>query len=204
MKNKNVKSLLLGVGLMLSSAFASGYDVSNKTKPFQLKNIDGNMLSLEQMTENQKGAIVVFTCNHCPFAKAYEDRIIALDKLFKTQGYPVIAINSNDAVKYPDDSFENMQIRAAQKGFTFPYLVDETQEIAKEYGATKTPQVFVLQKDKKDFVLRYVGAIDDNDQNPAQVKEKYVEMAIGNLLKGERVQISTTKAIGCTIKWKKS
>jgi thiol-disulfide isomerase/thioredoxin len=154
--------------------------------------------------KSAKGFIVVFTCNHCPYAIAYEDRIEELDKKYASKGYPVIAINPNDAVSYPDDSFENMKVRAKQKGFTFPYLYDETQATAKIYGAQRTPHVYLLQKSGSDLIVKYVGAIDDNSQDAKAVKVKYLENAVDELLSGKDVSAKETKAIGCSIKWKKA
>ena len=145
---------------------------------------------------------MVFTCNHCPFAKAYEDRIIALNTKYASQGYPVIAINPNDPSQVEEDSYSNMQARAKTKNYQFPYLIDETQAIARAYGAAHTPHVFVLQKSGSDFIVKYIGAIDDNSDDPSAVKEKYVENAVDNLLAGKPVSPSSTKAIGCSIKWR--
>lgn len=181
---------------------APGYKVGDKAIDFKLKNIDDKQLSLADY-KDAKGFIVVFTCNHCPFAVKYEDRINSLDKKYAALGYPVIAINPNDASQYPDDDFTSMQKRAQEKSFSFPYLVDETQEIAKTYGATKTPHVYLLKKEKKDLIVKYIGAIDDNTDNADAVKEKYVEQAVDALLAGKNVKTSSTKAIGCGIKWKK-
>lgn len=187
--------------LALSSFTISGYNVGDKATDFKLKNVDGKMVSMSDF-KTAKGFIVVFTCNHCPFAKAYEDRIIALNTEFASKGYPVIAINPNDPTQVDEDSYTNMQARAKAKNYTFPYLLDETQNIAHSYGAAHTPHVFVLQKSGSDFVVKYIGAIDDNSQDPSAVKEKYVENAVNNLLQGTPVNPSSTKAIGCTIKWK--
>jgi peroxiredoxin len=129
--------------------------------------------------------------------------MVELDKKYRKMGYPVVAINSNDVATYPDDSFENMVKRSAEKGFTFPYLLDETQVIAKTYGATRTPHVFLLQKDKKDFVVKYIGAIDDNSQDETAVKVKYLANAIDALLAGKPIAATETKAIGCSIKFRK-
>lgn len=153
--------------------------------------------------KDAKGIIVVFTCNHCPFAKKYESRIMDLDKNMKAKGFPVVAISPNDPSIEPEDSFENMQKRAKEKNYSFPYLFDETQAVAKEYGATKTPHVYVLEKQKDAYVVKYIGAIDDNSDDPAAVKEKYVENAVANILAGKPVTPDYTKAIGCGIKWKK-
>ncbi|MUV03276.1 redoxin domain-containing protein [Flavobacterium rakeshii] len=182
-----------------SDNVVNGYKVGDVATDFSLKNIDGKRVSLKDF-KDAKGYIVVFTCNHCPYAKAYEDRIVALDKKYKKQGYPVIAINPNNPEKLKDDSFENMQVRAKEKGFTFPYLLDEGQKIYPQYGATKTPHVYVLQKTAKGNVVKYIGAIDDNYEDEAAVTKKYVEDAVNSLLKGKEVSVKETKAIGCSIK----
>lgn len=178
-----------------------GYHIGNEAVDFKLKNVDGKMVSLADM-KDAKGYIVVFTCNHCPFSKKYEDRIIALDKKYKKQGYPVVAINSNDPTVSPDDSYEKMQERSKSKKFTFPYLYDETQSIAKTYGATKTPHVYILQKKGSENIVKYIGAIDDNSDDAKAVTAKYVENAVDALVAGKEVTTPQTKAIGCTIKWK--
>lgn len=180
---------------------ALGYKIGDVATDFSLINIDNQKVSLADYTE-AKGFIVIFTCNHCPYAVAYEDRIIGLDKKYKELGFPVIAINPNDPVKQPEDSFENMVIRAKQKGFTYPYLLDEGQEIYPQYGATKTPHVFVLQKMDGKNIVQYIGAIDDNYDDAAGVTEKYVENAVDAILAGDEVTVKETKAIGCTIKVK--
>jgi peroxiredoxin len=146
---------------------------------------------------------VIFTCNHCPYAKAYEDRIIALDKKYKEKGYPVIAINPNDPEVQPEDSFENMQVRAKEKGFTFPYLFDAKQEVYPAYGATKTPHVYLLNKESGKLVVKYIGTIDDNYADEKAVEEKYLANAIDALLKDKMPSPDFTKAIGCSIKVKK-
>ncbi|MDW8219461.1 MAG: thioredoxin family protein [Bacteroidota bacterium] len=178
-----------------------GYKVGDIARDFRLKNVDGTMISLKSYPD-AKGIIVIFTCNHCPYAKAYESRIIALHKNFAPQGYPVVAINPNDPAAYPEDSFENMVKRAKEKAYPFAYLVDETQEVAKAYGATKTPHVFLLKRNADTYEVAYIGAIDDNSENAQAVKEKYVEKAIEGLTKGTPYT-TTTKAVGCSIKWKK-
>jgi len=173
----------------------------DQAKDFQLKNIDGKMVSMADY-KNAKGFIVVFSCNHCPYVKAYEGRIEALNKMYESKGFPVIAINPNDPVQYPEDSFENMQRNAQQKGFSFPYLMDESQEVAKNYGALKTPHVYVLERKDKNYIVRYVGAIDDNTHVPENVTKKYVEDAVNAIMAGKTVKIQSSKAIGCGIKWK--
>jgi len=179
-----------------------GYQVGDLATDFQLKNIDGKMVSLKDFTD-AKGFIVVFTCNHCPYAKSYEERITELDKIYKQYGYPVIAINPNDPKVQPQDGFKGMVTRAKDKGFTFPYLVDEGQKIYPQYGATKTPHVFVLQKEADKNVVKYIGAIDNNYENASEATEHYVKAAVDALIKGEPIKTTKTVAIGCTIKVKK-
>jgi peroxiredoxin len=180
-----------------------GYEVGDKATDFKLKNIDGKMISLADYAD-AKGFIVIFTCNHCPYAVKYEDRIIELNNKYEPKGYPVIAINPNDPEVVPEDSFENMQKRAKTKGFNFPYLLDEGQKVYPEYGATRTPHVYILQKEGNDQFVRYIGAIDDNYGDASAVEKKYVEDAVDALLDGKNVETTTTKAIGCSIKKKKS
>jgi len=178
-----------------------GYQVGDNARDFKLKNIDGSMVSLSDY-QDAKGFIVIFTCNHCPYSKIYEDRIILLDKKYKPKGYPVIAINPNDPVRQPQDSYKNMKTRAKRKGFTFPYLVDETQDITAAYGARYTPHVFVLNKSNSKLKVAYIGAIDDNYRNAEAVNKKYVEDAVDQLLANQKVALPFTKALGCSIKWR--
>jgi len=185
--------------LFFSFTPPKGYKVGHKADDFSLKNVDGQMVSMADYPD-AKGFIVIFTCNHCPYSIAYEDRIIALDKKYKSLGYPVIAINPNDASIVPDDSYPKMVERAKEKGFSFPYLHDETQEVYRKYGATRTPHVFVLQKEKKALRVEYIGAIDDNTRDAEQVTKRYVEDAVDALLAGKTPEVTFTKAIGCTIK----
>jgi peroxiredoxin len=179
-----------------------GYKVGDVATDFKLKNVTGSMIALGDNKVAQ-GFIVVFTCNHCPFSVKYEDRINDLNKKYAQKGYPVVAINSNDAVQYEDDNFDGMVKRAKEKDFSFPYVHDETQAIARSYGATRTPHVYIVQKEKGDLIVKYIGAIDDNADDASAVKEKYVENAVDNLLAAKPVNPDFTKAIGCTIKWKK-
>lgn len=188
--------------LLGTLAIAQGYQIGNEATGFTLKNVDGKMVSLSDFKKS-KGVVVIFTCNHCPYAVAYEDRIVAIDKKYKALGFPVVAINPNDAAAYPTDSFEAMQKRAADKAFTFPYLIDETQQIAKAYGATKTPHVYVIQNSGGKWIVKYIGAIDDNYQDAAEVKEPFLTNALDALLGGEAPATAETKAVGCSIKWKK-
>ena len=202
MKKVKFLTLLLIVGVLAAftiSPAAGGYNVGDTATDFSLKNVDGKMVSLKDM-KNAKGYIVVFTCNHCPYAQAYEDRIVALNNKYKALGYPVVAINPNNPEKQKEDSFANMQKRAKDKKFAFPYLLDDGQKIFPQYGATKTPHVYILQKTSKGNVVKYIGAIDDNYEDAKAVKQKYVENAVDALIKGKEVTVKETKAIGCSIK----
>ncbi len=206
-----MKKTALFFSLALLSAFAfwafkpasNGYKVGDTAIDFSLKNVDGKMVSLKSM-DKAKGFIVIFTCNHCPFSVKYEDRIIALNKKYADLGYPVVAINPNDVDKQPEDSFNKMVERAKEKSFNFPYLYDQTQEIAKAYGASRTPHVFLLKKNGEKLKVEYIGAIDDNANDASSAKVKFLENAINELEAGSAVKQNFTKAIGCTIKWKAS
>jgi peroxiredoxin len=176
-----------------------GYDIGDVSTDFKLENIDGNFVSLSDFKQ-AKGFIVVFTCNTCPYAVAYEDRIEALNKEYAPKGYPVIAIMPNNVQSKPGDSMTAMQKRAKEKGFTFPYLIDADQSIYPQYGATKTPHVYILESTDKGPVVQYIGAIDDNYKDAALVKIKYVQNAVDALLEGVTFETHKTKAIGCSIK----
>lgn len=176
-----------------------GYDIGDIATDFKLKNIDGKTVSLSDF-KAAKGFIVVFTCNTCPYAVAYEDRIEALNKKYAPKGYPVVAIMPNNVKTKPGDSMKAMQIRAKEKGFTFPYLMDANQSIYPQYGATKTPHIYILESTARGPVVQYIGAIDDNYKDATLVKNNYVENAVDALLKGVPLEVQKTKAIGCSIK----
>jgi peroxiredoxin len=180
------------------STVVEGYKPADKAEDFRLKSVDGKMYSMSDY-KDAKGFIVVFTCNHCPFAKKYEDRIIELANKYKSKGYILLAINPNDPSVQPEDSYALMQKRAKEKGFGFPYLFDEGQKVYPKYGATKTPHAFLLDK---NLTVKYVGAIDDNVEDAGAVKERYLENAIAALENKKNPSPSVTKAIGCSIKTK--
>lgn len=198
MKTKLILFILVLSGI---AVFAQGYKVGDTARDFSLKNVDGKQVTLKQFSD-ARGFIVVFTCNHCPFSKAYESRIIDLDKKYAALGYPVIAINPNDEKIVPEDSYSNMVALAKEKHYPFPYLYDESQEIASTYGASRTPHVFVLQKENDKNIVKYIGAIDNNADDAGKVTAKFVGNAVDALLAGKEVPLAETKAIGCTIKWK--
>jgi peroxiredoxin len=178
---------------------ANGYQVGDIVKDFSLKNVDGKMVSMADFSD-AKGFIITFTCNTCPYSVAYEDRIIALDKKYANKGFPVIAINPNNPEARPDDNFEAMQTRAKEKGFTFPYMLDVGQKVYPQFGASRTPHMYVIAKTDKGHQVKYIGAIDDNYKDAAATTKHYVEDAVDALLAGKEVEVKTTKAIGCSIK----
>ena len=177
-----------------------GLKVGDIAPDFKLKNVEGEIISMEEDYPDAKGFIVVFTCNHCPYAVMYEDRLIALHKKYASKGYPVIAINPNDPEVQPLDSYEKMIERAEEKDFPFDYLFDEYQAVFPSYGARRTPHAFVLDNTRK---VRYIGAIDDSAQDASAVTRHYVQEAIRAIDKGKEPDPSFTKAIGCSIKVKK-
>ncbi len=192
----------LSMFLITALSAQNGYQVGDLAADFNLKNVDGKNVSLSNY-KNAKGYIVVFTCNTCPVSKAYEARVEALNKMYAAKGYPVVAINTNDPVASPGDTYEKMQQRAKEKGFSFAYLEDPEHVYTKKYGAARTPHVFVLQKTAKGNEVAYIGAIDNDQQEANDQRENYVQNAVNLLLKGEKPTVTSTKAIGCTIKWKK-
>ena len=196
---KTILTLIIGL-LASTMVLADGYKVGDEARDFNLLNIDGEYLSLADYRDTE-GFIVIFTCNHCPYAKLYEDRIIAIDKKYKKKGFPVIAINPNDSIVQPEDSYSLMIARADDKSFTFPYLLDADQSIAKTYGASRTPHVFLLEKVGGEFIVRYIGAIDDNSKDATSVEDKFLEDAISAVKKGNSPDPDFTKAVGCSIKW---
>lgn len=165
---------------------------------FSLPGTDQNTYDLSGL-KGDKATAVIFSCNHCPYVKAYEDRMIGTANEFRGRGVNFVVINANDPGKYPDDDFVSMIARAEEKNYPFPYLQDESQEIARAYGAERTPEVFVFDGELK---LQYHGAIDDNYEDPANVSVEYLKKALSSLVAGQEVEVKESQAVGCTIKWK--
>ena len=187
-----------------ASADKFGMGVGDYASDFELENIDGKTVSLADYKEN-KGFIIIFTCNTCPYAKMYEKRIMELDVKYASRGFPVIAINPNDVNQQPGDSMGEMKKRAKDKGYTFPYLRDDSQQVAANYGATKTPHVYVLNEESEGkYKIEFIGAIDDSPRDASDVEKTYVEDAVDALLAGDKPAVTGARAIGCTIKWKES
>lgn len=172
--------------------------IGSSLPEFNLPAVDGKYYSPSSFAD-KKFLIIIFSCNHCPYVQAYEERIKKVQSDYSAKGVQVLAISSNDAIKYPEDSFDEMKKRAVQKGFNFPYLYDDNQSIARTFDATHTPEVFVFDDKRK---LAYHGKIDDNWQDESQVKNMYLRNALDELLEGEEVSVPETYSIGCTIKWK--
>lgn len=202
MKTKTVIASFI-LSLFLFTELQAQYKVGDVVSDFSLKNVDNKNVSLAQYS-SAKGFIVVFTCNSCPVAKKYESRVEQLDKDFRLKAYPVIAISSNDIKINPGDSFEEMQKKAKNESYTFPYLYDESQAVAKQFGATNTPHVYVVAREGNQMVVKYIGAIDNNADDASKADKKYVADAVNALINGKNIAVTSTKAIGCGIKWKKS
>jgi len=199
---KLLSDIVATISIMLMSFTPIvGYKPGDAVTDFSLQNVDGKMVSMAQY-KNAKGFIVVFTCNHCPFAKLYQERLNIMNKEYGRKGFHVLAISSNDADAVPEDNFEAMQQRAREQKYNFPYLYDKTQEVARAFGAYKTPHAFVLFREGGKWIVKYSGAIDDNGKEPEKVTNKFVENAIDALLHGQPVAVTTTKSVGCAIKWK--
>jgi len=167
--------------------------VGDKAENFSLANIDGKLISLDSY-ENAIGYVVIFTCNNCPYAKAYQKRIAELHNEYAPKGIPVIAIN-------PNDSKEKIKQRSKEKNYPFAYLHDETQEVTRAYGASKTPHVFILNKEK---TVMYIGAIDNNYKDAAAADKRYVVDALDAMLANKKIEVTNTRALGCSIKWRNS
>lgn len=193
---KRIPVLMMCLVLLVAAhPVKKGYEVGDTASDFKLKNTDGRMVSMSDF-KNAKGFIIIFDCNTCPYSKAYNQRIITLNEKYSSKGFPVITINANEG---GGDSYDDMVRIAKKKSYKFPYLFDETQNVAKAYGATNTPHVFILTKALK---VAYIGAIDDNARSAEAATKHYVDDAVDALLENKTVPITKTKAIGCGIRWK--
>ncbi len=172
--------------------------IGDKAIPFELPGVDDELHSLADYTD-KKALVVLFSCNHCPYVRAWEDRMVQIQADYAGQGVQFIAINANDTDKYPADSLPKMKERAQEKGFNFPYLFDETQEVARYYGAERTPEIFVFNR---VGVLQYHGALDDNYDDPDAVTQEYLRDALDAILAEKMPATAKTAPVGCTIKWK--
>jgi peroxiredoxin len=201
--NRLIATLFLFAQIItFANAQEKGYEPGSLVTDFKLKNVDNRNVSLADYP-GAKGYVVVFTCNTCPYAKAYEQRIIDLHNKYAAKGYPVIAINPNDPASSPGDSFTAMQERSRSKKYPFPYLIDADQEVTRRFGATRTPHVYLLDRTEKGNKVAYIGAVDSDTEDNDPGKVRYVEKAIEALMTKKAPETKITKAVGCTIKWKK-
>ncbi|PAW80154.1 MAG: thioredoxin family protein [Verrucomicrobia bacterium Tous-C9LFEB] len=173
--------------------------IGSDAPDFTLPGIDGINYSLHTLIDSKQAVVVIFSCNHCPYVQAYEERLIALQHEFVAQNVALVCVNSNDDTNYPQDSYSEMIIRAQREEFNFLYLRDHTQQVARTFGAKYTPEAYLFDH---EGILRYNGRIDDNWQDPALVKDQTLREAIRAVLSGQTVASPVTHAIGCTIKWK--
>jgi peroxiredoxin len=171
--------------------------LATEAPPFDLPGVDGANHSLEEYADTPALA-VVWSCNHCPYVQAWEGRMIELQREYGDRGFRLVAINSNDADAYPEDSFDEMQKRAERQGFNFDYLYDEDQSVLRAYGAERTPEVFLFDRDRK---LVYHGAIDDS-RDESEVSQRYLRVAIEAVLSGEEPPLPETPPVGCSVKWR--
>ncbi len=191
--------LLVIMAFFGSGLLAQGYEIGDVATDFRLLNVDGNYVSMSDY-KDAKGVVLIFSCNHCPYVVAYEDRMIELHNTYAPKGFPLLALNPNDTIAEPRDSFTKMIERAQEKNFPFDYVIDADQSVYPVYGATRTPHVFLLEKVDDEFIVAYIGAIDDNYRDASAVEKRYLANAIDALLAGEHPDPSFTRAIGCTIK----
>jgi len=193
------------IGLAGVTVAGFKYDRNNiieKTiSDFRLKNVDGSSISLSDYP-NAKGFIIIFTCNHCPFAKLYTKRLNKLSKMFDSLGVPLLAINSMDTAVYEDENFQKMQEIALAEKYNFPYLYDHMQTVVKDFKADHTPHAFIIWKENEVWKIKYSGAIDDNGQDP-EIATPFISDAVEELLKGKKVVKSVTSSVGCRIFYRK-
>lgn len=206
MKLASMATLIAVVGAAAGGAGAAesagglalGAKVPAAVAKTKMKNVDGKMLSIADVT-GKAGTLVVFTCNHCPFAKAWEERIVELGNAYAAKGIGVVLVNANDPAMHPDDGFEEMQARAKSRGMKIPYVVDDTSGVARAFGASVTPEAFLFDKAGK---LAYHGTIDDNRQEPDKVKARYLKDALEAVAAGKKPAVPETKGLGCGIKFR--
>ena len=196
MKSSLAMALVASVSVA-GSAFALNVGDKAPSTTVKMKNVDGREVSIADIA-GKEGTLVIFSCNHCPFVKAWQERIAAIGNAAESKGIGVIAINSNDPADYPEDSYAEMQKRAEKLGFKFPYVVDATSDVARSFGATRTPEAFLFDKDGK---LVYHGAIDDS-QNAAHVEKHFLQDAVDAVVANKDVATKETKFVGCGIKFR--
>ncbi len=198
MKKSFVAFLLLCGVVSAGWALRPGDALPEGVATVKMKSVDGREVSLKELM-GPKGLLVIFSCNHCPWVKAWQARMVALGNEYSQKGVGVVAVNANDPAAYPDDDFEPMVAQAKEHGYRFPYVVDPTSEVARAFGATRTPEAFLFDAQGK---LVYHGAIDDNAEKPQEVKKTYLADALAAVVQGTAVPVPETKAFGCSIKFR--
>ena len=183
-----------------TGGLAPGAKVPAAVAKTKMKNVDGKMLSIADVT-GKAGTLVVFTCNHCPFAKDWEQRIVDLANTYSGKGVGVMLVNANDPTTHTEDGFEEMQARAKSRGMKIPYVVDDTSGVARAFGASVTPEAFLFDK---SGTLAYHGTIDDNRKEPDKVKARYLKDALDAVVAGKAPAVPETKGLGCGIKFRAS
>lgn len=198
MMKRGIAVIVCLIGFVLAGFCQQPKRVAN----FSLLNIDGKFISLKDYP-HAKGFMVVFTSNHCPFAKLYPERLNQLNLKYSPLHLPVIAISSTDTVSYEEDTFDKMQAKAKAEHFNFPYLYDGAQVVAKDFAAQRTPHAFVVWKENDGYIIKYSGAIDDNGAHPNLVQKHYLSDAVDELLAGKKVSLKETRSIGCQLYFRK-
>ncbi len=196
---KRILVCATAAAVSLSAAFALGIGDRAPSTRIKMKNVDGREISIKDVA-GEKGTLVVFSCNHCPYVKAWQGRIAAIGNAAMERSIGVIVINSNDPKSHAEDGYEQMRQRAGELRFNFPYVVDKTSDVARTFGATKTPESFLFSKEGK---LVYHGAVDDS-QKRADVRQHYLEDAVEALVSGKAVAVKETRSVGCSIKLRES
>ena len=194
-------SLNKGMEGKMALAYSEQGKLGSKAINFKLPGVDGKTYELSDF-KNSRALVIAFMCNHCPYVQAIDDRMNSLARASLLRGVSWVGINSNDTVKYPSDSFEEMKKRAQAKGFVFPYLLDSTQEVAKAYGAVCTPEFYIYAPQAGQFILKYLGRFDDNWKDESAVKRHELQQALEAILNGQEPDSDQKPAMGCSIKWK--
>jgi alkyl hydroperoxide reductase subunit AhpC len=201
----SIKQIVCSIFLLFLFAFKGDKKLSSSEgkviSNFELRNVDGKLFNINNIN-NAKGCIVVFTCNHCPFAKLYPQRFNDLNSKYKELGVPLIAINSMDSAVYEDETFALMQAKCKESNFNFPYLQDVTQAVGKQFGAEHTPHAFIIWKENNNWIIKYSGAIDDNGEHP-ELAKPYIAYAVDELLANKPVSKPETESFGCRIFYRK-
>ena len=173
-------------------------DLGQAAPPWsELATVDGHTYAIDSL-RGADAIVIVFTCNHCPYAQAWEKRLVSAANTYSNRSVRFALISANDPVAYPEDSFDEMKARAESQNYPFPYLFDDSQNVARSYGAERTPEVFVLDANQH---LRYHGAVDDNS-NEDEVSQHWMRDALDNLTTGSDLSVVNTTPVGCTIKWR--